>query len=102
MVWDSQGLRIEARNSSLQQILNDVSTATGAKVDGLGTDERVFGIYGPGQARDVLADAPARLRIQRHDGRRSGPGNPAANSAQLSPSRTVASRDNRQSGQLRR
>ena len=56
VVWDSQGLRIEARNSSLQQILNDVSAETGAKVDGLGTDERVFGIYGPGQARDVLAD----------------------------------------------
>ena len=55
VVWDSHGLLIEARNSSLQQILDDVSTATGAKVDGLETDERVFGVYGPGQARDVLS-----------------------------------------------
>jgi hypothetical protein len=53
--WDSQGLRIDAKNSSLKQILNDVSTATGAKVEGLDTDQRVFGIYGPGQARDVLS-----------------------------------------------
>jgi hypothetical protein len=55
VVWDSHGLLIEAKNSSLQQILNDVSTATGAKVDGLETDERIFGVYGPGQARDVLS-----------------------------------------------
>jgi hypothetical protein len=55
VVWDSQGLLIEARNSSLEQILKDVSTATGAKVDGLDTDQRVFGVYGPGQARDVLS-----------------------------------------------
>lgn len=55
VTWDSQGLRINAANSSLQQILKDVSTATGAKFEGLGSDERVFGAYGPGQARDVLS-----------------------------------------------
>jgi hypothetical protein len=55
VVWDSQGLRIDAQNSSLQQILKDVSTATGAKVDGLNSDERVFGAFGPGQARDILS-----------------------------------------------
>jgi len=55
VTWDSQGLRIEAQNSSLQQILNDVAAATGATVEGLDTDERVFGAYGPGQARDVLS-----------------------------------------------
>jgi hypothetical protein len=55
VVWDSHGLRIDATNSSLQQIMNDVSTATGAKVEGLASDERVFGSYGPGQARDVLS-----------------------------------------------
>ena len=55
IVWDSQGLRIEAANSSLQQILKEVSTTTGVKVEGLGTDERVFGAYGPGLARDVLS-----------------------------------------------
>ena len=55
VVWDSQGLRIDARNSSLQQILNDFSAATGAKVEGMATDERVYGSFGPGQARDVLS-----------------------------------------------
>lgn len=55
VTWDSHGLRIEATNSSLQQILKDVATATGAKVEGLGADERVFGEFGPGQARDVLS-----------------------------------------------
>lgn len=56
VTWDSTGLRVNAANSSLQQILKDVSTATGAKVEGLVTDERVFGAYGPGQARDVLSE----------------------------------------------
>ena len=55
ITWDSQGLRIDASNSSLQQILRDVSTATGAKVEGLNSDQRIFGSYGPGQARDVLS-----------------------------------------------
>jgi len=55
VAWDSQGLRINAANSSLEQIMKDVSTATGAKVEGLGNDQRVFGAYGPGQARDVLS-----------------------------------------------
>jgi hypothetical protein len=55
VVWNSQGLRIDATNSSLTQILKDVSTATGTKVEGLGSDQRIFGTYGPGSARDVLA-----------------------------------------------
>jgi len=55
VVWDSHGLRINAANSSLQQILKDVSMATGTKVDGMAADQRVFGVYGPGQARDVLS-----------------------------------------------
>ncbi|KAA6464563.1 hypothetical protein DYQ86_00905 [Acidobacteria bacterium AB60] len=53
--WNSQGLQVEAPNSSLKQILDDVATTTGAKVEGLGPDERVFGSYGPGPARDVLS-----------------------------------------------
>jgi hypothetical protein len=56
VVWDSHGLRIDADNSSLEQILNDVSTDTGAKVEGLDTDQRVFGTYGPGPARQVLSE----------------------------------------------
>lgn len=55
VTWDSHGLQIDAKNSSLKQILRDVSTVTGVKVDGLSSDQRVFGVYGPGQARDVLS-----------------------------------------------
>jgi hypothetical protein len=55
VVWDSQGLRIDAANSSLQQILKEVSADTGAKVEGATTDQRIYGSYGPGPARDVLA-----------------------------------------------
>jgi hypothetical protein len=55
VTWDSHGLHIAATNSSLHQILNQVSAATGAKVEGMGADERVFGEFGPGEARDVLS-----------------------------------------------
>jgi hypothetical protein len=53
--WDSRGLSIDAANSSLLQILRDVTTATGVKVEGVNADERIFGAYGPGPARDVLS-----------------------------------------------
>ena len=55
VTWDATGLKIQANNSSLHDILNEVSTDTGAKVEGMATDERVFGEYGPGTARDVLS-----------------------------------------------
>ena len=56
VVWDSHGLRVDANNSSLSQILTDVSTDTGTKVEGLGAkDVRVFGTYGPGPANEVIA-----------------------------------------------
>lgn len=55
VTWDSHGLCIEASNSSLAQILEDVSTATGTKVEGFDADQRIFGVYGPGPARDVLS-----------------------------------------------
>ena len=35
--------------------MTDVSTATGTQVEGLDKDQRVFGAYGPGPARDVLS-----------------------------------------------
>lgn len=54
VTWDSQLLRINATNSSLQQILADVSSATGARFEGVNQDQRIFGDYGPGRARDVL------------------------------------------------
>ena len=52
--WDSHGLRISAKNSSLKQILTEVASRIGAKVEGIGADERVFGEYGPGPAKEVL------------------------------------------------
>jgi hypothetical protein len=54
VTWDSQGLAIDANNSRLDAILKEISTQTGAKLDGEVGDERVFGIYGPGPARDVI------------------------------------------------
>lgn len=53
--WNQQELSIDAANSSLQQILTDVASATGASVDGISKDERIFGSFGPAPARDVLA-----------------------------------------------
>jgi len=82
--WDSRGLEIDAFNSSLDQILQQVAADTGAKLEGLSQDQRsgdqrvddprvgdqsiqdqrvqdqsirdqrIFGTYGPGPARDVL------------------------------------------------
>ena len=52
--WDSRGLEIEAFNSSLNQILHQVAADTGAKLEGLAQDQRVFGSYGPGPRSDVL------------------------------------------------
>lgn len=53
-------LSIEANNSSLSQILQQIAKAGGMKIDGLQTsgnaDPRVFGSYGPGAPRDVLSD----------------------------------------------
>lgn len=53
--WDSHGLKIIAKNASLRQILADVSSRTGATLEGMGADERVFGEYGPAPAKEVLA-----------------------------------------------
>ncbi len=52
--WDSRGLEIEASNSSLNQILRQIAADTGAKLEGLTQDQRVFGSYGPGPGSDVL------------------------------------------------
>lgn len=53
-------LTIQANNSSLTAILGQISVAGGMKVEGLpaagSSDQRVFGSYGPGAARDVLSD----------------------------------------------
>lgn len=55
VVFDSRGLLVVASNSSLEQILKDVSLETGVKIEGIDADQRVFGTYGPGPSRDVLS-----------------------------------------------
>jgi len=54
VLWDSHGLTIDANNSSLDGILKEVAAETGAKLDGKVGDDRVFGNYGPGPARDII------------------------------------------------
>jgi hypothetical protein len=54
VVFDSRGLLVVASNSSLAQILKEISVETGARVEGMDADQRVFGTFGPGPARDVL------------------------------------------------
>jgi hypothetical protein len=47
---------VDANNSSLSKILDDLAASSGMTVDGLSAkDQRVFGIYGPGNPRDVLS-----------------------------------------------
>jgi hypothetical protein len=47
-------LRIDAVNSSLIQIFNQISRQTGLVVEGLNRDERIYGQYGPGSVASVL------------------------------------------------
>lgn len=47
-------LEVRADNSSLNQILRDVSRQTGMKIIGGVADQRVFGVYGPAPASTVL------------------------------------------------
>jgi len=57
--WNGRELSVQASNSSLQQVLKEVSTATGLKVEGLSggssSEQRIYGNYGPAAARDVLS-----------------------------------------------
>lgn len=53
-------LRIDAMNANLQQVLKEVAADTGANVVGFSAsqpmaDQRIFGVYGPGQPQDVLS-----------------------------------------------
>ncbi len=49
-------LSVDARNSSLSQILKNLETSSGMTVDGFDKDSRIFGVYGPGTPRDVLSE----------------------------------------------
>jgi hypothetical protein len=51
---DNDELFVQAENSNLSQILKDISSATGMKLEGFTQDGRVFGNYGPGPAREIL------------------------------------------------
>ncbi|HEX4022580.1 MAG TPA: hypothetical protein VHX63_15650 [Acidobacteriaceae bacterium] len=53
--YSGHELTIDARNSSLSQILLDVAQRTGLQVEGLAGDQRVFGQYGPGTVSQTLS-----------------------------------------------
>jgi hypothetical protein len=56
IVFTGDTLSIRADNSSLTAILHQVASKSGMQIEGLSSDERVFGTFGPGAPRDVLAD----------------------------------------------
>jgi hypothetical protein len=56
IVFIGDTLSIRANNSSLAAILHQVAGKSGMQIEGLSGDERVFGTFGPGAPRDVLAD----------------------------------------------
>lgn len=52
---DEGKLSVKADNSTLSDILHNISRKTGMTVDGLSRDQRIFGSYGPAAPREVLA-----------------------------------------------
>jgi hypothetical protein len=54
VVYSGGQLEITADDSSLNQILHEISRETGMKITGGVTDERVFGKYGPGAPAEIL------------------------------------------------
>ena len=49
-------LSIDAQNSSLKEILDQVSHQTGIEIEGLDHDERIYGQYGPDTVANTLTD----------------------------------------------
>ena len=49
-------LTVTAENSDLGAILDDVTKLSGMRVDGTDTGAHVFGVYGPGNPRQVLTE----------------------------------------------
>lgn len=49
-------LTVDAHNSELSAILDEVARRSGMTVDGQGSGARVFGVYGPGSPRQVLTE----------------------------------------------
>jgi hypothetical protein len=65
-------LLVAAENSSLNQILRQISTETGMKITGGVADERVFGHYGPATPAEILSQlldgtASNMVLVQRSD-----------------------------------
>lgn len=54
VTYENGLLQVRADNSSLNQILRDISRETGMKIIGGVADQRVFGSYGPATAGTVL------------------------------------------------
>lgn len=52
---ESGKLSVKADNSTLSEILHDISAKTGMKIAGLSRDQRIFGSYGPATPREVLS-----------------------------------------------
>lgn len=52
---DNGNLAIQAENSNLGQILQDICSRTGMTLDGPVKEQRIFGTYGPGNPRDILS-----------------------------------------------
>jgi hypothetical protein len=94
ITYTSGALSISADNSSLNQILNEISHETGIKISGGVPEERVFGTYGPDAPSQVLAalldgtgsnvllvpsdgDTPPQLILTQRQGAPTPP-NPAA------------------------
>jgi hypothetical protein len=97
ITYTTGALSVSADNSSLNQILREISRETGIKIVGGVTDERVFGQYGPDATAQVLAalldgtgsnmllvhsdgDTPAQLILTPRQG---GPTPPNPNAAAL-------------------
>jgi hypothetical protein len=55
VTYANDTLTVSADNSSLNQILRQISSAAGVKITGGVTDERVFGHYGPAPLAQILA-----------------------------------------------
>jgi hypothetical protein len=47
-------LTVDARNSGLNQILQDIASLTGMSITGLAGGKPIFGVYGPGDPRSVV------------------------------------------------
>ncbi len=72
ITYTNGSLFVSANNSSLNQILRQISTNTGMKITGGVADERVFGNYGPADPAEVLTSlldgtAANIILVQRDD-----------------------------------